>query len=173
MHGGTDVCQQQSSSIDFNYLSVGYDYTIRVFKFGDIEYLTKCYGLSGSSGKTFSSFYFSLSHCFCVCWNCQAIKPTFKAAFFYLWLYVFLVWTSVGRHFCLKCTATASVAKLSPQARPAGEKPQLRTLETLAENFRLFQDAGSIMAKAKLFKNVIAEPIFRIPLDQVCCLSPQ
>ena len=91
----------------------------------------------------------------------------------YLWLYVFFVWTSVGRHFCLKCTATASVAKLSPQARPAGEKPQLRTLATLAENFRLFQEAGSIMAKAKLFKNVIAEPIFRISLDQVCCLSPQ
>ena len=150
------------------------DYTIRVFKFGDIEYLTKCYGLAGSSGKTFSSFYFSLSHCFFLCLlELPGNQTNLQSCFFYLWLYVFLVWTSVGRHFCLKCTATASVAKLSPQARPAGEKPQLRTLATLAENFRLFQDAGSIMAKAKLFKNVIAEPIFRISLDQVCCLSPQ
>ena len=31
------------------------DYSIRVFIFGDIEYLTKCYGLSGSSGKNFTN----------------------------------------------------------------------------------------------------------------------
>ncbi len=29
---------------------VNSDYTIRVFSFGDIEFLTKLYGLSGSAG---------------------------------------------------------------------------------------------------------------------------
>ena len=70
-----------------------------------------------------------------------------------------------GRHFCLKCTITAPVAKLSPEVRH--DHPEQHTLLTLERDLKLFEEAGRDFTKAKLFHNVISPPFFRIPLDQV------
>ena len=45
--------------------------------------------------------------------------------------------------------------------------PQLRTLESLQEDFDRFTAAGADHTKAKLYNNVISTPFFDVPLDQV------
>ena len=42
-----------------------------------------------------------------------------------------------------------------------------RTLENLQADFERFMKDGGIKKKAKFYNNVIAEPILRIPLNQV------
>ena len=54
--------------------------------------------------------------------------------------------------------------KTDPSSRG---KSQLRTLDSMKRNLDNFEEAGKNIKNAKLFKNVIAEPIFKIPLDQV------
>lgn len=52
---------------------------------------------------------------------------------------------------------------------PRGQRPpsQQRTLQSLNNDLQGFKKAGSKLPKAKLFNNVIDEPMFAIPLTQV------
>ena len=72
-----------------------------------------------------------------------------------------------GQHFCLKCAATSTVANIEPKKHQPREVPEKRTLATLQRDLKSFREAGSDISKAKLHNNVIAEPIFGLPLDQV------
>ncbi|XP_065667077.1 uncharacterized protein LOC136087630 isoform X2 [Hydra vulgaris] len=94
------------------------DNSIRVFIFGDYEFLCSLYGISGASGK----------HC------------------------------------CLFCYATTNEMKVCKKERTGIES---RTLENLQADFERFMKDGGIKKKAKFYNNVIAEPILRIPLNQV------
>ncbi|XP_065679210.1 uncharacterized protein LOC124815080 isoform X1 [Hydra vulgaris] len=91
---------------------------IRVFIFGDYEFLCALYGISGASGK----------HC------------------------------------CLFCHATANEMKVFKNERPVIE---LRTIESLQNDFERFKKNGGAKENAKYYNNVITEPILKIPLDQV------
>ena len=46
-----------------------------------------------------------------------------------------------------------------------------RTLETLKRDLASFDDNGGNLKSAKLFNNVINEPIVNVPLDQVILLK--
>ena len=70
-----------------------------------------------------------------------------------------------GRHCCLLCNATYSEIQKCPAEQ--SDKITERTLETLKTKLAEFQAAGGIIGNAKLFDNVIHEPIVNIPLDQV------
>ena len=48
-----------------------------------------------------------------------------------------------------------------------GTHVQLRTLQTLEFDLQSFKTSGSDVKNAKFHNNVIDEPIFKIPLDQV------
>ena len=129
------------------------DKTIHLFEFGDIEYLTKKFGLSGSSGKTIS---IDIELQFSARMQCQIkCHLTFNLSL------------CTGRHFCLKCTITSAVAKKPLKDHQQDTLPTVRSLETLQQDFESFTQAGSQLSKAKLHNNVIAKPIFAIPLDQV------
>lgn len=67
----------------------------------------------------------------------------------------------------MKCTITSAVAKKPLKDRQQDTLPTVRSLETLQQDFESFTQAGSQLSKAKLHNNVIAKPIFAIPLDQV------
>ncbi|XP_022111146.1 uncharacterized protein LOC110990446 [Acanthaster planci] len=70
-----------------------------------------------------------------------------------------------GRHCCLYCNINKDNMWL-----PRGERPpsQQRTLESLNQDLHRFKTAGSNISKAEHFNNVINEPMFAIPLTQVC-----
>lgn len=71
-----------------------------------------------------------------------------------------------GKHNCLWCLITSSELKIPLDVR--GRKVT-RSLDTLWSDNRRFQEAGGNITKAKLFNNVIGEPILDIPLDNVRC----
>ena len=74
-----------------------------------------------------------------------------------------------GRHFCLKCLATAADAKVQQGKWTTKISP--RTLDCLKDDYDRFTTAGADHSRAKEFNNVIAEPFFDIPLDQVCAFA--
>ena len=43
-----------------------------------------------------------------------------------------------------------------------------RTLDNLKEDLSNFREDGENIKHAKFFKNVIDEPLFDVPIDQVC-----
>lgn len=71
----------------------------------------------------------------------------------------------IGRHCCLWCHATKQQMQ---QSTVASESSEPRTLGTLQRDLAAFRQNGSRPDKSKHFNNVIEEPIFSIPLDQVC-----
>ena len=44
----------------------------------------------------------------------------------------------------------------------------MRTLETLKSDYERFKKDGGNIKRAKNFNNVIDEPLFDIPIEQVC-----
>ena len=71
-----------------------------------------------------------------------------------------------GKHPCLWCTATTEDIRLHPAKRK--EQSSLRTLDTIKEDLKKFRTTfKSNLARAKDANNVIDEPMFDIPLDQV------
>ncbi|XP_038049523.1 uncharacterized protein LOC119723080 isoform X2 [Patiria miniata] len=70
-----------------------------------------------------------------------------------------------GRHCCLYCDITKDGMRLPLAERPA---LQQRSLETLTYDLQRFRVHGAHLTKAKEFNNVIDEPMFAIPLTQVC-----
>ena len=68
-----------------------------------------------------------------------------------------------GRHPCLFCTATKAQIQLPPEERLCHP----RTLDQMKADLKSFRDSGGDLKKAKEFNNVIDEPIFSVPLDQV------
>ncbi|KAI8497930.1 hypothetical protein Bbelb_245820 [Branchiostoma belcheri] len=71
-----------------------------------------------------------------------------------------------GVHPCLWCEVTQADMRLSKDSRPSAA---LRSLTSLTTNYQRFMAEGKgNIKKAKDFKNVIAIPMFNIPLDQVC-----
>ena len=54
------------SSISFFFL-IDRDFTLRIFQFGDFEYLSKIYGLSGPSGKKINNLAFMLKKILLCC----------------------------------------------------------------------------------------------------------
>ena len=46
--------------------------------------------------------------------------------------------------------------------------PAKRTLESLAADYKAFNDAGAVTANAKLFHNVIRPAVLPIPIEDVC-----
>ncbi|XP_041455390.1 uncharacterized protein LOC121408131 [Lytechinus variegatus] len=88
---------------------------IRIFCFGDYEFLTRMYGLSGPN----------------------------------------------GRHCCLFCDIVRTALATPPMDRA---QTQPRTLDTLQTSHSLFLEKGI----PKEANNVIREPFFKIPINQVC-----
>ena len=78
--------------------------------------------------------------------------------------FIFYFFLSTGRHFCLRCIITAAEGKLPPSQRA---NILQRTLESLNADFQQFSAAGGDIVKAKTYNNVIARPLFDIPIDQV------
>ncbi|KAI8481626.1 hypothetical protein Bbelb_406270 [Branchiostoma belcheri] len=71
-----------------------------------------------------------------------------------------------GVHPCLWCEETRSRIQLPKSERQTCPK---RTLESLSSDYNRFLEEGQgNIKKAKNFKNVIAPPMFEIPLNQVC-----
>ena len=108
------VKQLQSSQIDGK--------AVRLTLFGDYEFQTHVYGLSGAS----------------------AVHP------------------------CLKCCITKADMQLAPENRQTS--PEKRTLKTLEWNFQQFTAAGSKLAKAREFNNVIRPAL--LPIDVVNACTP-
>lgn len=69
---------------------------------------------------------------------------------------------SIGKHPCLFCDATKEQLK-----NPDGKIFSQRTLETLDQDLKDFQDNGGNLKEAKAYNNVIEERLFNVPLDQV------
>ena len=73
------------------------------------------------------------------------------------------------RHFCIYCRITAADAKLPPGQRK--KTIALRSLEKMAEDLADFRNKGNgVRANAKDYGNIVSEPFFNIPLDQVIVL---
>ena len=81
----------------------------------------------------------------------------------------FLIISSIGRHFCLKCLVTPVEVKVAPADR--SNRLTLHSLESMAVDFEHFTAAGGDIEKAKNF-NVISRPFFNIPLEQVSYVLP-
>ena len=117
--------------------------------FGDYEFLSKMYGLSGANGKLKRhSKHKNSPYC-------------------------------IGKHSCLWCHITSTEMQLEPVAVTPSEDSlsvegqttripsSHRTLETLQRDHRDFvQKGGGNLKKAKDY-NVISIPFFAIPIDQV------
>ena len=75
----------------FSYLFITYsrDYSLRVFFFGDIEFLTKIYGLSGSSGKQHVCLILKLHFKIILvnCYNSQYRQAHYVTMFFYFFYF--------------------------------------------------------------------------------------
>ena len=69
-----------------------------------------------------------------------------------------------GRYCCLWCHITKQELAVPRDTR--GTKP-CRILATLHANFQRCEQAVSNLKNAKDFNNVISDPFFEIPLDQV------
>ena len=113
---------------------------MRVFMFGDYEFLCNAYGLSGASGKP---------HCqhvhVCVCVENYSYN--------------------IGRHCCLWCDITYEQMQTSRDLR--GASPEW-SLDILSRDYQHFVTTGRGNIKvAKLYNNVIRERLFDVPLDQV------
>ena len=115
--------------------------SIRVFLFGNYEFLCRLYGISGLSGKQLRSTR-----------KWKSPKS------------IFPICNYIGRHCCLWCTVTSKELKTPCEVR--GHSP-LQTLETMKSDLEHFETAGSDVSKAKLFNNVISPCLFDISLDQV------
>ncbi|XP_022108664.1 uncharacterized protein LOC110988954 isoform X2 [Acanthaster planci] len=94
-------------------------YNMRLFMFGDYEYLCRVYGITGAN----------------------------------------------GRHCCLYCNITKDNMQQAFEERSPVEQ---RSLETLSLDLHRFRAHGAHLTKAKDFNNVIDEPMFAVPLTQVC-----
>lgn len=70
-----------------------------------------------------------------------------------------------GRHCCLWCEITKQELQIAPDK--ITKTPPPRSLATLARDFKAFKADGSRPDRMKLFNNVIEEPLFHIPLEQV------
>ncbi|KAJ8018005.1 hypothetical protein HOLleu_44243 [Holothuria leucospilota] len=70
-----------------------------------------------------------------------------------------------GRHCCLRCNTT----KLQMRQPPTSQSNiiEARTLETLQWDLQNFRNDGSKPDRTKTLNNVIEEPLFNIPLDQL------
>ena len=75
-----------------------------------------------------------------------------------------------GRHGCLWCLCTASEMQ---KPRATRNHIPLRTLENLKEHVQSFRNSGSNPKSAKYHYNVLDEPLFNIPLEQVILLLYQ
>ena len=115
---------------------------MRIFIYGDYQFLTNIYGLSGASGNL-------------------ALILINKLAVVHALLLII-----VGRHCCLWCTIDRQSMQHTPAER--GAFP-LRTLEMLTREYGNFHHQGS-KVQAKDFKNVIGEALFQVPLDQVAII---
>lgn len=71
----------------------------------------------------------------------------------------------LGRHNCLWCEITQAEMKTPKEER---EQSPRRTLKSLKSANQLFQNAGSVLSKAKHFMNAIRPPLIDIPIEQVC-----
>ena len=74
----------------------------------------------------------------------------------------------IGRHCCIYCDISKDSMRMPRDERPPSRQ---RSLQTLDEDLHRFNANGSTLFKAKLFNNVIDEPMFRIPLTQVIILQ--
>lgn len=79
-----------------------------------------------------------------------------------MWRDTFFV--NLGRHCCLYCDITYSQMQVSKMERQIFGT---RTLESLKNDFQSFMLDGGNIKRAKLFNNVISEPLFNVPIDQV------
>ena len=74
----------------------------------------------------------------------------------------------VGRHFCLKCSITTGSAEILQDQRSPQQRGRLHTLDTLASDYERFVTEGNgDISNAKLYNNVITQPVFGLPLDHV------
>jgi len=72
---------------------------------------------------------------------------------------------NLGRYPCLWCLILATEMHLPKNQRT---QHQERTLRGMQEHLKDFKDKGDgNLKKAKLFFNVIHEPLLEIPIDQV------
>ena len=69
----------------------------------------------------------------------------------------------VGRHPCLFCIATKAEIQLPPSERSC----EPRTLAQMKNDLERFRENGADLKSAKEFNNVIDDPLFGIPIDQV------
>lgn len=114
--------------------------SIRVFLSGDYEFLCRCYGLSGASGKLLKLFS-----------NYDHENYTDLP---------------IGRHCCLWCDIKKDNLKCAPTDRD--DDPTLRSLESLEKDHSDFMSVGKgDLRKAKEHNNVIGKAFFNIPLGQV------
>nr|XP_047129350.1 uncharacterized protein LOC124809337 [Hydra vulgaris] len=72
---------------------------------------------------------------------------------------------ATGRHCCLFCEITKNEMQLSMKDR--NQSIFLRTLESLKSDFERFKNDGGNNKNAKKFNNVIDEPLFDIPIEQI------
>lgn len=71
----------------------------------------------------------------------------------------------LGRYPCLWCLILSTEMHMPKHQRREAQK---RTLEGMQEHLRDFKDkGGGDLKKAKLYFNVIHEPLLEIPIDQV------
>lgn len=106
---------------------------------GDYELLCRIYGITGATGTENLLGIFSQN---------------------------IIEFQSEGRHCCLWCHITQSELKVAPDDRPV--QPTSRSLSTLKKNHTEFQTRGKGNSSvAKEYYNVLQEPFFDIPLNQV------
>ena len=126
------------------------DKTIRLFEFGDIKYLTKKFGLFGSLGKTN--------------WPCDP-ELQFSAIMQCQIKYNHLICNPAlctGRHFCLRCIITSTVARIASRI-PC---PQCDPWKHYSRIFRaLLQQAVSFPRRR--FTTLLQSPSLPFALDQV------
>lgn len=120
---------------------------IRVFFFGDYEFLCRSFGLSGHSGKITL-----LKHS-------KLALPLGKYN-----ANLYPLCTHSGRHCCLWCHITQEEMVIPRESRGL-QLP--RTLDTLQSDLQRFRSAGPNLKVAKEYNNVIGSVLFSVPLDQV------
>ena len=122
---------------------------IRMFIFGDYEFLCHLYGISGQSGKTQK-----LPNSYD--WDTNYLPVTD--------IEILLSYLNIERHYCLWCHVTQEELAVPRENR--GVKP-LRTLATLHTDMQSFEGAGANLRDAKYYNNMIALPLIEVPIDQV------
>ena len=66
---------------------------------------------------------------------------------------------------------TSAISKIAPKDQQPDTVPVIRTLDSMRKDLADLQKADRDISKAKLFNNVITEPIFDVPLDQVLSMK--